>query len=133
MSPNRLERATLSIAGIPAPKGSRTVGTRKNGSHYTRESSPGVKSWVEAVAYSARANRPKGQALAPPYEIELAFYMPQGKTAKWPWPSTCDTDKLCRGVLDGLVQGGLLVDDRHVVKLVASKEFGTPGVAVTVR
>lgn len=124
---------TLSIAGIPAPKGSRTVRIGKNGKPYTHESSATAKSWVEAVAYSARANRPKGQALAPPYEVELAFHMPRGATSKWAWPSTCDTDKLARGVLDGLVQGGLLVDDRHVVKLVASKGFGTPGVSVVVR
>lgn len=126
------QRVSLRIAGVPAPKGSRTVRIGKGGKPHTHESSPGIKSWVEAVAYSARANRPKGQALAPPYEIEIAFYMPRGKTAKWLWPSTCDVDKLARGVLDGLVQGGLLVDDRHVVKLVASKEFGTPGVGVAI-
>ena len=125
-------RVSLVIAGEPAPKGSRTVGTRKDGSHYTRESSPGVKSWVEAVAYSARANQPGGRALEPPYEIDLAFSLRRPADPSWDWPSTCDVDKLCRGVLDGLVQGGLLVDDRHVVKLSASKRYGTPCVAVTV-
>lgn len=127
------EVVSLRIAGIPAPKGSRTVGTRKNGTHYTRESSAGCKSWVEAVAYSARANRPKGKPLEPPYEIELVFSMPRSAKPKYDWPTKDgDVDKLVRGVLDGMVQGGLLVDDRHVVKLVASKAFGTPGVGVAI-
>jgi Holliday junction resolvase RusA-like endonuclease len=130
------ERVSLRIAGIPAPKGSRTVGTRKNGTHYTRESSEGVKSWVEAVAYSARANRPKGKPLEPPYEIELVFSMPRPAAPKYDWPSKDgDIDKLVRGVLDGMVQGGLLVDDRHVTALTARKEFSGPaaaGVAVCV-
>jgi hypothetical protein len=89
-------RVSLLIAGIPAPKGSRTVGTRKNGTHYTRESSPVVKSWVEAVAYSARANRPGGKALEPPYEVDLAFSLPRPGKPSHDWPSTCDTDKLKR-------------------------------------
>jgi Holliday junction resolvase RusA-like endonuclease len=129
-------RVSLRVAGIPAPKGSRTPGRRKNGTIYTRPASAGEKSWTEVVAYSARANRPAGKTLEPPYEVELTFFMPRPDKPSWEWPSKCDTDKLVRCVLDGLVDGKLLVDDRHVVKLIASKQYsgrGAAGVAVVVR
>ncbi len=129
-------RVSLRIAGIPAPKGSRTIGRRKDGSTYTREASAAVKSWVEAVAYSARANRPQGKPLDPSYEVELVFSMPRPADPKYDWPTKDgDVDKLVRGVLDGMVQGGLLVDDRHVTALTARKQFSGPasaGVAVCV-
>ena len=126
------ERVSIVIAGIPSPKGSRIPGRRKDGTIYTRPANPGEKSWTEAIAYSARANRPGGKALEPPYEIELVFSMPRPAKPSYEWPSKSDTDKLARCALDGLVDGGLLVDDRHVVKLSASKKYGTPGVTVSV-
>lgn len=125
-------RAFLHVAGIPAPKGSRTVGTRRDGSHYTRESSKAAGPWSEQVAYAARANRPGGRTLEPPYTVELEFSMPTPQRSKHEWPSKSDVDKLTRLILDALVVGGLLVDDRHVVKLIASKRFGTPGVAISI-
>jgi Holliday junction resolvase RusA-like endonuclease len=89
---------------------------------------------MEAVAYSARANRPGGKALQPPYELELTISMPEPANPKYPWPTKDgDGDKLERAILDGLVQGGLLVDDRHVIECHWRKLFGTPGVAVMVR
>jgi Holliday junction resolvase RusA-like endonuclease len=84
------------------------------------------------VAYAARANRPGGKTLEPPYRIELEFRMPRPAKPKYDWPVVGDIDKLERGVLDGLVRGGLIVDDRHIIDLSSSKRFGTPGVAVTV-
>jgi hypothetical protein len=54
-------RVSLLIAGIPAPKGSRIPGHRKDGSIFTRPANPSEKSWAEAVAYSAKANRPSGK------------------------------------------------------------------------
>ena len=131
-APMPLARASLLIAGIPAPKGSRTVGRRKDGSHYTRESSKAVGPWTEQVAYAARANRPEGKMLRPPYAIELVFFLPRPARPKYDWPAKADIDKLARGVLDGLVRGDLLLDDRHVVELRARKQFGTPSVKVTI-
>jgi len=127
-------RAHILIGGIPAPKGSRTPGRRKDGSTYTRPASAGEKSWVEAVAYSARVNRPTGRALEPPYELELTITLREPANPKYSWPTKDgDGDKLERAILDGLVKGGLLVDDRHVVACHWRKEFGTPGVAVVVK
>jgi Holliday junction resolvase RusA-like endonuclease len=122
-------RASLRVAGAPAPKGSRTQFA--NGG--SRESSKRCKPWVEQIAYAARANRPGGVTLDPPYSVELTFYMPEGKRPRYPWPTKDgDLDKLVRAVLDGLTQGGLIVDDRHVTRIVTTKLFGTPGVSVVI-
>ena len=121
------------IAGHPAPKGSRTGGQRKDGSRYSRESSKRVGPWVEQVAYCARANRPAGKVLEAPYAIELEFRMPRPANPTYDWPTKDgDVDKLERAVLDGLVRGGLIVDDRHVIDLCSSKRFGPPGVTVMI-
>ena len=126
-------RAHLLIFGVPAPKGSRIPGRRKDGTIYTRPASEREKGWVAAVAYSARANRPGGQPLEPPYEIELRIFLPWPAHPKYDWPTKDgDGDKLERAILDGLVQGGLLIDDRHVIACRWRKQFGAPGVAITV-
>lgn len=123
-------RAEFIVAGTPAPKGSRIPGHRRDGTIYTRPASKGEKPWTEAVAYAARATG-AGQ-LPPPYEITLTFHMPEGKRPKWDWPSKADGDKLERAVFDGLVQGGLILDDRHVIACTWRKEFGTPHLSVTI-
>jgi Holliday junction resolvase RusA-like endonuclease len=74
-----------------------------------------------------------GGPLEPPYDIELEFTMPEGQRPKWGWPTVDgDLDKLVRAVLDGLTQGGMLVDDRHVTRLVTTKAFGSPGVGIRI-
>ncbi len=126
-------RVSLLIAGIPAPKGSKDVYHRKNGSAYTVESSKALKPWLEQVAYCAKANRPGGKVLEPPYEVEMVFSMPEGQRPKYDWPTKDgDGDKLERGVFDGLVRGGLIVDDRHVIACTWRKAFGTPGVRIVI-
>ena len=122
-------RVTLSIAGDPAPKGSRSFGA--NGGNW--ESSKRCKPWVEAVAYAALANRPGGKVLEPPYAVEVEFNMPRPKRPKYGWPVIGDIDKLERACLDGLVQGGLIADDRHVVSLRSSKRFAPGSTGVTLR
>lgn len=126
-------RVSLVISGIPAPKGSKDVYHRRNGSAYVRESSAAVGPWVEQVAYCARANLPGGKPLEPPYAIALDIRLPEPTKPKYPWPSKDgDIDKLERAILDGLVRGGLLLDDRHVVDLHSRKSFGVPGVTIAI-
>jgi len=133
----------LTISGVPAPKGSRTVGRRRDGSVFTRPASGGEYAWVEAVARTAQWRRAQALALpaagelpAAPYAVTLAFYCQRPARPAHAHPSRHDLDKLCRAVLDGLVRGGLLVDDRHVVELAASKAWaaapGGEGVHVTI-
>jgi Holliday junction resolvase RusA-like endonuclease len=116
----------LRIAGEPAPKGSRTLGRRRDGSVFSRPASQGEAGWVEAVARSAMAARGTAQ-IEPPYTVELIFSLPRPARPAHAHPSRSDLDKLVRAVLDGLVRGGLLEDDRHVVRLVASKRWAAPG------
>lgn len=120
-----MNRAQFVVKGHPAPKGSRVF----LGGSASKESSDGCKPWVEAIAMSCLGQRPKGAGLLePPYKIGLRFVMPRPKGPKYDWPSADgDLDKLARAVLDGLTQGGLILDDRHVVQLDCSKEFAAAG------
>jgi Holliday junction resolvase RusA-like endonuclease len=121
-----VNRAQFSVKGHPAPKGSRTF---LGGGGASKESSDNCKPWVEAIVFAAKGQRPKGgDPLAPPYEIGLRFVMPRPADPKYDWPSRDgDLDKLARAVLDGLTQGGLILDDRHVVQLDTVKEFAEGG------
>lgn len=125
-----MRTVSLTVPGHAAPKGSRIAGVRKNGTRFTREASKRSKPWVERVAYAAAANRPGGETLEPPYDVGLTFFLPKPKRPKYGWPvSGGDLDKLVRGVLDGLTQGELIVDDRHVVSITTRKVFVEPAVA----
>ncbi len=126
---------SLFVAGVPAPKGSRTLGRRRDGSTFTRPASNGEHRWAETVARAALAARARSSSLpGPPYAVRLDFRMPRPARPTHRHPSTSDVDKLARCVVDALVVGGLLTDDRHVVELVAAKAYvpadGEPGVVV---
>ena len=131
------EKVTFRVPGLPAPKGSRTVGHRRDGGAYTRPAADGEKAWTDAVALVARSHRPTGEPLPPAYAVGLTFALPRSARPSHPHPTRVDLDKLIRGVLDGLTRGGLIVDDRHVTHLVAAKRWaerpGEEGVAVTVQ
>lgn len=68
-----------------------------------------------------------------PYRVQLVFTCPDAKKPVHAWPTKTDLDKLVRAVLDGLTNGGIIEDDRHVVALTARKQRGDrTGVNVTV-
>lgn len=127
---------TLTVRGQPAPKGSRTLGRRRDGSTFTRPASNAEHRWVDAVAREAMAARARTGALEPPYAVELRFAMPRPARPAHPHPTRTDLDKLTRAVLDGLARGRLIADDRHVIELWATKcwapEPGVEGATVTV-
>jgi Holliday junction resolvase RusA-like endonuclease len=128
----------LTVYGVPAPKGSRTLARRADGSVFTRPAANGEHRWMHAVAEVARwrAAQDVGPLPDAPYAVRLDFAMPRPKRPAHDHPTRGDIDKLARAVLDGLVQGGLLSDDRHVVVLEASKTWaaapGGEGVMVTI-
>ncbi len=120
-------RFDFTIQGDPVPKGSRTAGTRKNGTRYTRESSKRVKPWMvdatqELFAQQAAAG---GRRFNRATSVHLIFYCHAPNRPTHAWPSIGDIDKFCRAVLDALTQAGVLLDDRHVISLTASKQFTT--------
>lgn len=129
----------LTVRGTPAPKGSRTLGKRKDGTLYSRPASNAEHRWVEAVAAAAawRKAQPVGPELSAPYSVELTFMCARPHRPSHPHPTRHDVDKLARAVLDGLVRGGLLTDDRHVTVLSAVKTWaaapGGEGVFVVIR
>ena len=110
------------------------------------EASKRVKPWRLAVAHEARL---AGEQVAGPCAVELdfCFTRPKGHYRKngelrASAPQFCvvkrnDLDKCCRSTLDGLVDGGLLIDDCLVVRLTAWKgycELGEqPGAVVRIR
>lgn len=113
--------------GRPAPKGSRIQGRTKAGASFTRPASKYEKPWVDAVK-AATQLQARHVTVDPPYVVDVQIYVPatKHKPAQW-WPAQSDVDKLARAVIDGLVQGGALTDDRHVAELHATKRFCEPG------
>lgn len=116
------------VEGTPAPQGSKTK-TR----YGFRESSKRVKPWRDAVKRAATAAGDAAglfDALAPPYRVDVWFYISKPRTTKASHPvapTVGDGDKLTRAVWDGLVQGGLLQDDRFVVEWGGGKKWAGPG------
>lgn len=114
----------FTVYGRIAGKGSRTVGVRKNGTRYTRPASKYEKPWVKAVGDAAIWRKAQGGALPePPYAVYLDFYFARPKRPSHDYPSQLDLDKAIRATTDGLVEGGLLSDDRHVTEYHVRKFF----------
>lgn len=118
------------VSGIPAPQGSK-IRTR----YGMRESSQRVKPWREAVASAVR----NMERIAPPYDVDVHFYIPRPKNtdAAYPVaPTVGDVDKLLRSTYDALKQGGLITDDRFIIKGSHAKTWAGedgPGAVIRVR
>lgn len=106
-----------------AGKGSRTTGTRKNGTHYSREASKYVGPFTQAVAASCLASRSMWEVVEPPYRVTLGFYFAKPKQPSFGWPTRVDSDKIERAVFDGLVAGRVIADDRHVTSCSHEKHW----------
>lgn len=130
-----MSAVTFHVPGIPAPQGSK-VRTR----YGMREASKRVKPWRELVTQCAAIAADEENLLAPlspPYAVEVWFYIPRPRTtlAKHPVaPTVGDLDKLVRAVNDGLTAGGLIEDDRHIIRLTAEKAWpGKDGPGAVIR
>ena len=66
--------------------------------------------------------------------VKIVFSMPMPKKKpKWPYPSLCDIDNLIKAVFDA-GNGILWSDDRHIVKVEATKQYDyVPGIYIEVR
>src|SRR3954469_807742 len=129
----------VEVSGRPAPKGSRTAAKTKGGKLYTYPASKLERPWVEAVTEATRQVMRHRSTPAPPYHVGLTLRIPKGRTGSaYSWPTQHDVDKLARAVIDGLVKGKALVDDRHVTSLTVCKLFVNgdgeqPGVSASVQ
>lgn len=128
----RMNEISFDVRGRLGPKGSRVTGFRNNGSAYSRPASIYEQPWTDAVAAAAS----RFPTIELPYQIELEFRVTRPKKSKYQWPSQSDLDKLERGTADGLVKGGVIVDDRHIIKSVTTKRYThegeVEGVTITV-
>jgi crossover junction endodeoxyribonuclease RusA len=131
---NTTKARTISfhVSGLPVPQGSMR-GFVVKGRAILTSSSKGLSSWRQLV--SLRAQEIAGEPFNGPVSIHLEFLLPKPKSApkrkriyatKRP-----DIDKLSRSVLDSITHV-LIVDDSQVVELTAIKDYGPPGVHVTV-
>lgn len=129
----------VEVEGRPAPKGSRIAAKTKTGRAFTYPASKAEAPWIKAIADATRLVMRHHETLSPPYVVMLDFRlrMPlkQNRKHSFSWPSSRnvgDIDKLARAAVDGLVKGGALEDDRHIVELHVSKRWASddeaPGV-----
>jgi Holliday junction resolvase RusA-like endonuclease len=116
----------VSVHGRPAPKGSRIYGRTKTGKAFTRPASNYEKGWVADVKAATQIAMRHHEQPPQPYVVDLSFrlHAPARNRREMPWwPTRHDLDKLVRAAIDGLVLGGAIEDDRHVVRLTASKAY----------
>lgn len=124
---------TFRVDGIPIPQGSKVV-ARGGGKVWLRDANASrLKPWRQRVAAASDV----GETFDCPVMVVAVFYLPVPKRPRWFAPAVKpDTDKLCRALLDGMTDGGLLSDDARVVDLIALKRYATVenpiGVAVSV-
>lgn len=117
------------VTGRPAPKGSRIAGRTKDGRSYTRAASKYEQPWVDEVKRQAQIVMRHHDTPPPPYEVRLEFHLHKSRSRRRgapDYPTVGDVDKLARAVIDGLVKGGAMEDDRHVTSLTAGKRFAEP-------
>lgn len=146
---------TITVSGTPAPQGS----MKSYGHGRLVPSSPRLRPWREAVKQAAldaietHNRRLHGEGgpnplvtLYGPVSVEIHFTFNKPKSApktKVTYPitrSSGDLDKLCRAVLDALVDAGIMRDDSQVIELTSTKgyagddgELDLPGAVIEVR
>lgn len=109
-------------------KGSATVGRRRDGSAFVRSASAGLAAYQGAIEAAFLRQRDRLQQMGrsrfePPYLVEVHFYFSRPARSKYEHPVRLDIDKCTRAVLDALTNAGVIEDDRHVISLVALKDY----------
>jgi crossover junction endodeoxyribonuclease RusA len=125
---------SFEVRGLPVAQGSMRAFLVK-GRPIITSTSKGLGAWRRLIADAAQASAP-AELLEGPLAIDIRFLLPRPKSA----PKTRrtlpdkrpDLDKLCRSVFDSITHV-LIRDDAQIVLLVASKDYGTPGVQIRVR
>ena len=116
------QQLALVVAGEPAPQGSKRIINNR----LVEASSSKLNKWRKAIEVACKEASP--EILEGPVSVHITFYLTRPKTVKrsarlYPIVPP-DLDKLCRGVLDGVGQSGVVWgDDSQVVTLIASKYY----------
>jgi Holliday junction resolvase RusA-like endonuclease len=123
---------TIEVFGLPAPQGSKTIYRGRMVEASAKKLNPWRKAIAEAVHQALPADH---EILLGPIEAEIWIYLPRPpsiKRNKREHPIVPpDTDKIVRGILDGIGQGlngksgdGMYWgDDSQVVNLHAYKRY----------
>jgi Holliday junction resolvase RusA-like endonuclease len=112
------------IEGVPVPQGSKTVSQAKGRAWLRDANAARLKPWRHVIATHADL----GVTFDCPVIVTLSFVLPRPQKPRWAVPAVKpDIDKLCRAILDGLKDGGLLAEDSRVVTLTATKRYPNPG------
>lgn len=122
----------LHLPGEPVPKGSRTY----LGKGRSKPASAREKPWMVAASQAAWTQAQRHglrQPLTGPIEVRAVFFCQRPARPRYEYPTAGgDVDKFKRALLDALVQGHVIVDDRHVTDILAAKRFGAPGTVVEI-
>lgn len=138
----------FTVAGVAQPRGSKTVGTTKDGRVFIRDDNPESKRWMETVGKAAKAamwqasKQPTGNPVllqVTIYRVRPAGHFGTGKNATTvkpgapAYPATKpDTTKLIRGIEDAM-NGVVWLDDSQVVEQRTKKRWGAvPRVEIAV-
>lgn len=127
------------IPGLPAPQGSKSAimgrdgqirvieGGSTKGKREYRQWRRAVKAASESAVelYASDVEFPLDEPIA----VSLSFLLPVVASDKYrSYASTKpDLDKLVRSTLDGMAEGGLMIEDSRVVDLTACKEHAPEG------
>lgn len=117
------------VRGVPASKGSKTPGVRRDGTPFLRDAnSVTLSAWHSAVGFVLQ-NEWQGPPMEGPVWVNLTFQLlkppsvPKKRTHPVVKP---DVDKLSRAVLDAMT-GIVFRDDAQVVRLYATKDYAEEG------
>lgn len=122
-------RARFFVAGEPATQGSkRIVQPKGHRRPMLLEVSKKLGPWRAAVQAGAMVARQRlGTTLKQPVAVCATFWCKRPKRPARPYP-VLDLDKLQRALFDGLVEGGLIVDDSWIVDVIATKRWCEKGI-----
>lgn len=116
-----------SVSGEPAPQGSKTL-TR----YGMIDASKRLKPWRELVKEASQEQADLTDTVLGGVRVSLTFRFTRPAKPVRDYPPI-DIDKLCRAVLDGMTQGNIIEDDKHVIYLTAKKEYHEhPGVIIRI-
>jgi crossover junction endodeoxyribonuclease RusA len=117
----------ITVAGSPAPQGSKSFKGIRGGKAILAESSKHVKPWRDAVRADALLARNawtsangRWAPLDEPLVVDMVFTVPKPVAApkrRRTWPMRMpDLSKLCRSTEDALTDAGIWRDDARVVE-----------------
>lgn len=126
---------TVHVPGVPVPQGSmKSLGPGR----LVHSNPQALLPWRASVIAHLRQEMVKAGEwpIDGPVKCCVTFYLPRPKSAPksrvWP-DKKPDLDKLGRAVGDALEQAGVLHSDAQIVQWGKTKQYGTPGMTLTLR